>query len=151
MGATIESETTAATLGKEGELKHSPMANLDFLVVPLGLYIENHMKLGERLDKKPLIFYTNYFLKQDGKFLNEKVDKKIWILLAEGRVHDEYGAIETPIGLIPKYEDLQALFKQVFNRDYTKEEYEKQFSMRFLADYGIFQTRTQREHRQPQR
>lgn len=130
MGAAIESETTAATLGKEGELKHSPMANLDFLVVPLGMYIENHMKLGEKLDKKPLIFYTNYFLKEDGKFLNEKVDKKVWVLWAEGRVHKEYDAIQTPIGQIPKYEDLKALFKQVFDRDYIEAEYEKQFSIR---------------------
>jgi phosphoenolpyruvate carboxykinase (GTP) len=130
MGAAIESETTAATLGAEGQLAHSPMANLDFLVVPLGLYIKNHLKLGERLDKKPLIFYTNYFLKEDGQFLNEKVDKKVWVLWAEGRVHTEYEAIETPIGLIPKYEDLKDLFKQVFDREYTKEEYVKQFSLR---------------------
>jgi phosphoenolpyruvate carboxykinase (GTP) len=130
IGAAIESETTAATLGKEGERKHSPMANLDFLVVPLGLYIENHMKLGEKLDKNPLIFSTNYFLKEDGEFLNEKVDKKVWVLWAEGRIHNEYSAITTPIGLIPKYEDLKDLFKQVFDRDYTEEEYIKQFSLR---------------------
>lgn len=130
MGAAIESETTAATLGKEGELKHSPMANLDFLVVPLGMYIENHMKLGEKLDDEPLIFYTNYFLKEDGNFLNEKVDKKVWVLWAEGRVHGEYEAIETPIGFIPKYSDLKDLFKQVFDREYKEEDYNKQFSIR---------------------
>ncbi|MBW2992598.1 phosphoenolpyruvate carboxykinase (GTP), partial [Candidatus Woesearchaeota archaeon] len=130
MGAAIESETTSATLGKEGELAHSPMANLDFLVVPLGMYIENHFKIGEELDKKPLIFHTNYFLKENGKFLNEKVDKKVWVLWAEGRVHDEYEAIETPVGFIPKYSDLKALFKQVFNRNYSEEDYNKQFSIR---------------------
>jgi len=39
-------------------------------------------KLGEKLDKKPLIFYTNYFLKEDGKFLNEKVDGVLKVLEA---------------------------------------------------------------------
>lgn len=131
MGAAIESETTAATLGKEGELKHSPMANLDFLVVPLGMYIENHMNLGARLDKKPMIFYTNYFLKdKEGKFLNEKVDKKVWVLWAEGRVKNEYRVIETPIGCIPEYDDLKTLFSNVFGREYSKEEYNQQFSIR---------------------
>jgi len=138
IGACLESETTAATLGAEGVRKLSPMANMDFLVVPLGTYIENNVKFGESLDTPPLVFATNYFLKKEGKFLNEKVDKKVWLLWMEGRVHDEYKAIETPIGFIPLYEDLQALFKQIFDRDYTKEEYEEQFSIRikkFLDKY----------------
>jgi len=106
------------------------MANMDFLVVPLGTYIANHLKFGEELDKEPLVFATNYFLKEEGKFLNEKVDKKVWIMWMEGRVHNEYDAIETPIGFIPKYEDLKELFKQIFDREYTNENYEKQFSVR---------------------
>ena len=103
---------------------------MDFLVVPLGTYIKNHLKFGEELDKEPKVFATNYFLKEGGKFLNEKVDKKIWLLWSEGRVHNEYDAIETPIGLIPKYEDVKTLFKQVFSKDYSEEEYIKQFSIR---------------------
>ncbi len=136
IGATLESETTSATLGAEGVRTFSPMANLDFLVVPLGKYIENHIEFGRGLDPMPLVFATNYFLKKDGKYLNSKVDKKVWLLWAEGRVHDEYEAIETPIGHIPKYEDLKALFKQVFDREYTKDEYNDQFTVRidrFLA------------------
>jgi phosphoenolpyruvate carboxykinase (GTP) len=88
------------------------------------------MKFGEDLDEPPLIFATNYFLKENGKYLNEKVDKKVWLMWMEGRVHNEYDAIETPIGFIPKYEDLKTLFKQIFSRDYTKEEYEKEFSLK---------------------
>ncbi|MBU0980587.1 MAG: phosphoenolpyruvate carboxykinase (GTP) [Nanoarchaeota archaeon] len=129
-GAALESETTAQTIGKEGQLKHDPMANIDFLVIPLGVYINNHLKFGERLDKEPKIFATNYFLKENGKFMNEKVDKKVWLMWMEGRVHDEFEAIETPIGLIPKYEDIKQLFKEIFKREYTKEDYEKQFSIR---------------------
>ena len=134
IGATIESETTAATLGQEGVRKFSPMANLDFLVVPLGKYINNHIKFGNSLNKTPKVFATNYFLKEDGMFLNKKVDKKIWLLWAEGRVHNEYDVIETPIGLMPKFEDLKQLFKQVFDREYTKSDYEKQFSIK-ISNY----------------
>ncbi len=130
IGATLESETTFATLGKGGVRAFSPMANLDFLVVPLGLYIKNHIRFGQGLKKCPLVFATNYFLKKDGAFLNEKVDKKVWLLWAEGRVHNEYDAVETPIGYIPKYEDLSALFRQVFGREYSQEQYETQFSVR---------------------
>ena len=130
IGATLESETTSATLGKEGVRTFSPMANIDFLVVPLGKYIENHIAFGESLKSAPPVFATNYFLKKEGKYMNEKVDKKVWLLWMEGRVHGDYGAIETPIGLIPEYDDLKALFKQVFDRDYTKQEYVEQFSIR---------------------
>jgi len=130
IGATLESETTFATLGKGGVRAFSPMANLDFLVVPLGRYIQNHIDFGHSLKNAPLVFATNYFLKKDGRFLNEKVDKKVWLLWMEGRVHGDYKAIETPIGYIPKYVDLQALFRAVFDREYSMGEYEEQFSIR---------------------
>ncbi|MBN1158158.1 MAG: phosphoenolpyruvate carboxykinase (GTP) [Bacteroidales bacterium] len=130
LGATIESETTAATLGKEGVREFSPMANLDFLVVQLGRYIENHIKFGNKLKKPPLTFATNYFIKENGEFLSEKVDKKVWLIWMEGRVHGEYDVIETPVGYIPKYDDLAPLFRQIFNKDYSRELYEKQFSIR---------------------
>ncbi len=131
IGSAIESETTATVVGRPtGVRKHNPMSNIEFLTVPLATYIENHLKFGETLDKPPLIFSTNYFLKEDGKFLNEKVDKKVWVVWMEGRVHNEYEAIETPIGHIPKYDDLKALFKQIFDREYTEDEYKQQFSIK---------------------
>ncbi|MBW2974299.1 phosphoenolpyruvate carboxykinase (GTP) [Candidatus Woesearchaeota archaeon] len=130
MGAALESETTAATLGGEGELKHSPMANMDFLVIPLGVYIEKHLKFGEDCANTPEIFSTNYFLKKDGRFLNGKLDKKVWLLWMEGRVHGEYEAIETPIGFIPKHEDLKELFKEVLDKEYTVDDYADQFSIK---------------------
>ena len=130
IGATIESETTAATLGQEGVRKFSPMANLDFLVVQLGKYIRNHLNFGNRLKKAPAVFATNYFIKENGEFLSEKIDKKVWLIWMEGRVHNEYDAIETPIGYIPIYDDLKSLFKQIFNREYSRDLYERQFSIR---------------------
>ncbi|MHA1712639.1 MAG: phosphoenolpyruvate carboxykinase (GTP) [Candidatus Ranarchaeia archaeon] len=131
IGATIESETTAATLGAQGVRVLQPMANLDFIVVPLGKYIQAHLDYGKRLSKKVYIFATNYFLRdENGKFYDSKLDKKIWLLWAEGRVHGEYEAIETPIGHLPRYEDLKALFKQVFDLDYRRERYEAEFAIR---------------------
>ena len=130
IGASIESETTSATLGQEGVRKFSPMANLDFLVVPLGTYIKNHISFGKKLKEEPIIFATNYFLKEDGEFLNKKLNKKVWLMWMEGRIHNEFDAIETPVGLIPEYNDIKNLFKQVLNKEYSKEEYEKQFSIR---------------------
>ncbi|MHA1351511.1 MAG: phosphoenolpyruvate carboxykinase (GTP) [Candidatus Heimdallarchaeaceae archaeon] len=133
VGASVESETTAATLGKAGVRKHQPMANLDFIVVPLGKYLKAHYEFGKKVedDKRPKIFSTNYFLKdENNKYYDEILDKKIWLLWAESRVYNECGAIETPIGYIPKYEDLAKLFKDVFNIDYSKERYEAEFSIR---------------------
>jgi phosphoenolpyruvate carboxykinase (GTP) len=130
IGAIIESETTATTNQAVGVRKHNPMSNIEFLTVPLNIYIRNHIKFGEDLDKLPLIFSTNYFLKDNGKFCNEKTDKKVWLLWMEGRVHNEYSAIETPVGLIPKYEDLKNLFRQVFCKEYSKDDYVKQFSIK---------------------
>lgn len=131
LGATVESETTAATLGQEGVRKHNPMANLDFVSVPLATYIDNHIKFAGDLNKAPKVYATNYFLKDEkGDYLNEKVDKKIWLLWAEGRVNGEYDAIETPVGFVPRYEDVKVLFKNELGRNYTKEEYTRQFSIR---------------------
>ncbi len=133
LGATVESETTAATLGTRGVRKHNPMANLDFISVPLGTYIENHLKFTKELKVIPKIYATNYFLKDEaGKYVNEKMDKRVWLLWAEGRVHSEFEAIETPVGLIPKYEDLKTLFTRELDKDYTEAEYIQQFSLRVL-------------------
>ena len=132
VGATIESETTATIIGATGQRKSSPMANMDFVIVPLSLYLTNHLKFGAKLERCPKVFSTNYFLKNaDGQYLNEKTDKRVWALWAEGRVHGDYEAIETPVGYIPKYEDLKVLFDGAFDdRDYTLEEYNEQFAIR---------------------
>ncbi len=155
MGATIESETTAATLGAVGQRKSSPMANMDFVIVPLSRYIRNHLKFGQRLKKQPKVFATNYFLKgEDGQYLNGKLDKRVWVLWAEGRVHGDYDAIRTPIGYIPRYEDLVALFKGVFEgRLYTREEYVAQFSIRikkYLEKYHRMEEQYRQENDMPE-
>jgi phosphoenolpyruvate carboxykinase (GTP) len=129
-GASIESETTAATLGKTGVRTFNPMSIMEFMSVDLGKYVRNYLDFGAKLKDKPLIFAVNYFLKENGKFLNDKVDKAVWLKWMEKRIHGEVGAVLTPIGYIPKYEDLKPLFKSVLNKDYTVEEYEEQFRIR---------------------
>ncbi len=130
IGATIESETTTATIGKTGVRTLNPMSNADFLTVPLGTYISNHIAFGTKLRNCPKVFVTNYFLKSSGKYCNQKVDKKIWLLWAEGRIHGEYEAVKTPTGCLPRYDDLRVLFRQIFNRDYSEKDYLLQFSIR---------------------
>jgi phosphoenolpyruvate carboxykinase (GTP) len=131
LGAAIESETTAQTLGAEGVRKSSPMANLDFVVVPLGKYLENHQKFGNSLEHCPKVFATNYFLKsKEGKYLNGMLDKLVWVIWAEGRSHGDFEAIETPVGFLPKYEDLKNLFKEYLDEDYIEKDYIDQFSIR---------------------
>ena len=130
-GASIESETTAATLGAQGVRKFNIMSNMDFVAIPLGKYIQNNLDFADGIDKVPGIFSVNYFLKgDDGQFLNGKLDKTVWLLWAELRVNGDADAIETPTGWIPKYDDLAKLFKQALNKEYTQEDYVKQFTVR---------------------
>ncbi|MDD5634302.1 MAG: phosphoenolpyruvate carboxykinase (GTP) [Candidatus Omnitrophica bacterium] len=129
--ATIESETTAATLGQEGIRKFNLMANLDFLSIPIGRYIQNNLEIVKDVKNPPLVFHVNYFLRnKEGKYLNGIKDKHVWVKWMEMRVHGEAGEIKTPVGLIPIYEDLTVLFKKILNASYTKEQYEEQFKIR---------------------
>jgi phosphoenolpyruvate carboxykinase (GTP) len=130
-GASLESETTAATLGQEGLRQFNPMSNLDFLSIPIGRYIEDNLNFGATLATPPRIFSVNYFLRQpDGQFANHKTDKRIWLRWMELRVHGDVDAIKTPTGFIPQYEDLRRLFQEILKRDYAEGDYIKQFSIR---------------------
>jgi len=131
MGASLESETTAATLGQEGVRSFQPMSNLDFLSIPLGRYIQNHIMFGIGLQHPPVIFAVNYFLKdKKGKYLNGIKDKYVWLKWMELRVHGDVPAIATPTGFIPQFRDLVKLFKQVLAKDYSEKEYVEQFTLR---------------------
>ncbi|MGO8805225.1 MAG: phosphoenolpyruvate carboxykinase (GTP) [Candidatus Bathyarchaeia archaeon] len=131
-GASLETVTTFATVGKEGIPEINMMSIQDFISIPLGKNVHNNLGFGRKLKKQPIIFGVNYFLKEvgNGKYLNGTQDKHVWIKWMEQRVHSEVDALETPTGFIPKYEDLQKLFKQVLNKNYSKEDYVKQFAIR---------------------
>lgn len=131
MGAALESETTAATLGKEGVREFNPMSNLDFLSILIGRYVQDNLNFGKGLTKPPTIFAVNYFLADEhGNFLNEKIDKRVWFKWMELRVHKDVDAIDTPTGRMPKYDDLKMLFKQTLHKDYPEEAYIRQFTIR---------------------
>ncbi|MFA5015471.1 MAG: phosphoenolpyruvate carboxykinase (GTP) [Actinomycetota bacterium] len=131
MGASLESETTAATLGKTGVRTFNPMSNLDFLSIPVGKYIDINLKFGQSLQNPPMIFSVNYFLMDsDGNYLNERADKRVWLKWMELRIHEEVEAIDIGTGFIPMYNDLKALFKDVLGKDYSKDQYIKQFTLR---------------------
>ena len=101
------------------------------------------MNFGRKLKKQPVIFGVNYFLKEvgNGKYVNGVQDKHVWIKWMELRVHNEVDALATPTGYIPKYEDLRKLFKQLLGKNYAKEDYIKQFTIRVpenLAKLNVY-------------
>jgi phosphoenolpyruvate carboxykinase (GTP) len=130
-GASLETETTFATIGKEGVPEINLMSIQDFVAIPLGKYVRNNLEFGKKLSKQPLVFGVNYFLRdKQGKFLNGIRDKHVWVKWMELRMHGEARALMTPTGLIPEYEVLVPLFKKLVGKDYRKEDYEAQFTLR---------------------
>ena len=131
-GASLESETTFATVGQEGVPEINMMSIQDFISIPLGKNVLNNLGFGRKLKKQPVIFGVNYFLKEvgNGKYLNGTQDKHVWLKWMELRVHNEVDALKSPTGYIPKYEDLRRLFKQVLGKSYAKDDYIKQFTIR---------------------
>lgn len=131
-GAALETETTFALVEAEGKYEINIMSIQDFVSIPLGRYIRNNLEFGRKLRKKPVIFGVNYFLRDSktGKFVNDRRDKQVWMRWMELRVRGKVGAIESPTGLLPKYEDLQVLFRQVRGVEYAREDHVKQFTLR---------------------
>ena len=131
-GAALETETTFAIVGKEGIPEINAMSIQDFISIPLGQNIRNNLAFGKKLKKPPIIFGVNYFLRdlETGEYLNSPRDKHVWVKWMELRVHNDVGALKAPTGLIPKYEDLRVLFKKVLGKEYRREDYIKQFTIR---------------------
>jgi len=129
--ASLESETTAATLGQEGVREFNPMSNIDFLSVPIGRYIGMNLEFGGGLSSPPAIFGVNYFIRdRQGRFLNQRTDKVVWLKWTELRVHGDAKARRTPTGFIPLYEDLKRLFAETLGKELTPADYEAQFLLR---------------------
>ncbi len=138
IGASIVSAATATEVGATG-VKRAPWANAPFIPGSLGEYMDAQFKFfgSNKIteDRKPVMAGLNYFLTHEArggtshKLIGEKRDVKVWLAWLERRSHNDVGAIETPIGFIPKYEDLKPLFKEIINKEYTEELYIKQFSL----------------------
>jgi len=131
-GASLETETTFATVDEEGIPEINMMSIQDFISIPLGQNIRNNLEFGRKLKRAPIVFGVNYFLRdlETGEYLNAPRDKHVWIKWMELRVHGEAGAIKSPTGYIPEYGDLRCLFRQVLGKDYKKEDYIEQFTIR---------------------
>ena len=137
IGASIVSAATATEIGASG-VRRQPWANAPFIPGALADYMDAQFKFfnSEKLSAtgRPIMAGLNYFLTHanrggDGKgLLGEKRDVKVWLGWLERFSHGDVEAIETPIGHIPKYEDLKALFAEI-DKDYPKALYDMQFSL----------------------
>jgi len=136
IGASIVSKATAAEIGASG-VNRQPWANTPFVAGSLTDYLEAQLNFysNDKMTKKPVMAGLNYFLTHEARggsgkgLLGEKKDVHVWLGWLELFTHGDVQAIETPIGLIPKYEDLKKLFNEKINKEYPASLYTMQFSL----------------------